>query len=467
MEERDVVIIGGGPAGYAAAIRLAQLGRKATLIEKETLGGTCLNRGCIPTMVLAKAVELLEAVKNGKDFGITFTDAAVDFTKLMARKSTVVKILVGGVRALVDAYGIELREGSAKFLSPFEIEVDGNDGLVRRLAAKKVIIATGSTAAKKDAQGGSDKTIDTRELLGLSAPPPSLVLLNGGFVGLTFATIFSHLGTKVTVIEESERLLPEIDAEIVDILQRELKKSKIRIITGARAARIENGADGEIDVEVEAKGERILVKAAFAVNGKREPNLDGLGLSVLGVELNERRGIATDAAMETSVKSIFAAGDVTMNHLWTPAAYMEGITAAENIAGSNSAIDYSTIPYWSSTIPPICGAGMTEEQARAQGYRVEVGRFPLAANGMATILGRRTGLAKVVTDARYGQILGVQVIGHHAPELVHEMLLAMKSELTAREIGSVFHTHPSLSEALWEAARVVDGTSIHSFSAKL
>jgi dihydrolipoamide dehydrogenase len=463
MEERDVVIIGGGPAGYAAAIRLSQLGRKATLIEKEALGGTCLNRGCIPTMVLAKAVELLEQAKSGKDYGITFADMAVNFETLSARKNTVIKILVGGVKSLMQAYNIELIDGTAQFESPLEIGVVCADGEQKRVAAKKVIIAAGTKAAQGmlpgDTTGGS---IDTQQLLELPAPPSSILILGGGFVGLTFATILSYLGTTVTLIEESETLLPEIDQEIVDILRKELKKNKIQVLLGARPVRLDNGP--ETGVEIETPGEKISVKAACIVRTGRLPSTDGLGLAGIGIELNEKGGILTDATMETSVKSVFAAGDITMEHMWTPVAYAEGVAAAENIAGRRTIMDYAAIPCWSNTIPAICGAGMTEAEATAKGYSVRVGRFSLAANGMATILGRRVGMIKVVTDAKYGQILGVHMVGHNAQELVHEVLVAMKSELTPKDIGNTFHVHPSLSEGFWEVMRAIDGESIHSFS---
>jgi len=461
MEKRDVVIIGGGPAGYAAAIRLAQLGRKACLVEKEALGGTCLNRGCIPTMVLAKAVEILETAKSGKDFGIAFPETAVDFGKLAARKGTIVKTLVGGIRSLLEAHRIEILEGKARFLSPREIEVVSSDGRAVRLAPDKVIVATGSAPARENLQGDGEGFIETQQLLGRLPPPPSAVILNGGLVGLTLASIFSRLGTRVTVIEEEGGFLSGFDGEIVDILQKELKKQKVNIIAGGRIAGIVR-EEGEIALEVETKAAKDVVRAALVVNGRRQACVEGLGLSAVGVELNGLGGIATSGAMETSVKSIFAAGDVTGDHLWTPAAYMEGIVAAENVAGIGSVVDYGGLPCWAHTSPPVCGAGMTEEEARAKGYEVQIGRFPLAANGMATILGRRTGMAKVISEGRYGQILGVQVIGFQATEIVQEVLLAMKGELTSREIGAVFHVHPSLIEAAWEAARALNGESIHS-----
>jgi dihydrolipoamide dehydrogenase len=464
MEQRDVIVIGGGPAGYAAAIRLAQLGTKATLIEKEALGGTCLNRGCVPTMVMAKAVEILEQARGAKDFGITLGDGAIDFEKLMGRKKMVTKIHVGGVRSLLEAYGIELIQGTGRLVSPSEMEITGIDGGQRRVTMKKTLIATGAVAAKATLPGDSGTSIDIERLLDVIDPPPSMIVVGGGPHALTLATIFSHLGTRVTVIEESERLLPEIDEEVVNMLLRELKKSKIEVVFGARSLRVAEGPDNEKALESVSNGAKINLKGACIVRTGRQANIDGLGLPEIGVKLNGQGGIMTDLFMETTAKSVFAAGDVTMNHLCTPVAYAEGITAAENMAGKGRAMSYSGVPQWSGTIPAVCGAGLTEAGARTKGYDVRVGRFPMAANGMATVLGRRVGMIKVVTDARYGQILGVHMVGHNAPELVHEVLLAMKSELTPQDVGAVFHVHPSLAEAFWDAVRAADGASINSFS---
>ncbi len=464
MAERDVIIVGGGPAGYAAAIRLAQLGRKATLVEKDTLGGTCLNSGCVPFMVLAKAVELLDMSKNGKDYGITFGETGVDFEKLTARRKIVTKIHVQGVKSLLEAYQTEVLQGSARFVSPSEIEVSMGDGRKERLRGTNIIIAAGTTAAPPNLPGDEAGSIDTNALLELPALPSSMVILGGGFVSLTLATILANLGSKVTVVEQSARLLPQIDEEIAGMLARELKKNKIQVLTGARPIRIADGPEGQREVEMELKGQTTKTAASVILRTGRLPDIDGLGLASLGVNLNEEGGVAADLFMETNLKSLFAAGDVTMRHMCTPVAYAEGLAAAENIVGKKTRMNYTAVPYWSNTIPAVCGAGLTEAEAIEKGHTVRVGRFPLAANAMATILGRRTGMVKIVTDARYGQILGVHVVGHNAQELVHEALLAMRSELTPKDIAAAFHVHPSLCESLWDASRAVDNESINSFN---
>jgi len=464
MERRDVIVLGGGPAGYSAAIRLSQLGKRVVLVEKEILGGTCLNRGCIPTMVRARAAELLEESRNARDFGITFAGTDLDYEKLGARRKMVSRIHVGGVKSLLEAQGIEVLYGQGRLASRTEVEVTDGAGEKSRLTAGSIIVATGTMAAPPRFAGDSGRTIDTQQLLEVPTLPSSIIIIGGGFLSLTFATIFSCLGAATTVIEESDVLLPEIDREITETLSRELKKNKIRVIRGARPMRIGAGPDNETEVEVETTEGIVRIGAARVVRTERLPNTDGLGLAEIGVALNERGGIKTNHLMETSVRSVFAAGDVTMNHLSTPAAYAQGLIAAENAAGNRISADQSAFPFWANTIPAVSGAGMTEEEAIARGYAVKIGRFPMAANGMATIMGRRTGMIKVIADARYGEILGVHMIGIRAPDLINEALVAMRNELTPREIGKVFHVHPSLFEALWDAMRSVDGESINSFS---
>jgi dihydrolipoamide dehydrogenase len=461
MEERDVVIIGGGPAGYAAAIRVSQLGGKATLIENDTLGGTCLNRGCIPTRSLARAAELLEMAKDAKNYGITYGDVSVDFTKMVARKDTVVKTLVTGVKHLINGNRVELLEGEGKLFSPSHVEVNLKEGSKRELRARKVIVATGSRC-KKTPFRGSGKVIDTTEALNLKELPKSILIVGGGFVGVTFATIFAKLGSQVTIVEEAPHILPQIDREIISIVERELKGNRIKLYTDTTVKKTEETKPGAVTVQVEAKGNpEILNTDCVLMAEAREANINGLGLDRTDVELSSKGGITTNAKMETNMPSILAAGDVTMEHMWTPVAYVEGIAAADNAMGLNKEVDYGAIPFWISTVPEIAAVGMTEEEARENGYTIRVGRFPFAANGMATILGQRTGMVKIIVDERYYQILGVHIVGPGATDLIAGAGLAIRLDVTPEDIGATLHAHPSLSEALWEAARDVTGEAIH------
>ncbi len=454
MEDRDVVIIGGGPAGYTAAIRVMQLGGKATIIEKDAIGGMCLNHGCIPTVALARAVELLEMGKNAKDYGITYKDMEVDFQRMMSKKETVVRTLVSGVKQMLEAYGVEVIEGTGKLISPSQIEVHLKDGTKKELKARKIIISTGSRYPKVPFSGGVEKVINPMEALKLKEIPKSMMIVGGGFIGSSLATIFSRLGTKVSVVEESSRLLPQIDKEIVTILEKEFKDNSIQIYPNTRVMSIVAGKKDDLSVLIDHKGDEVMIEAQYVLMSEgREANVEGLGLKEAGVSLNEKGGIAVNQQMETNVPGIYAVGDVTMEYLWTSVAYLGGITAAENAMGQNSKIDYKAIPYWTPTIPEISGVGMTEEEAVAEGYKVRVGRFPFAGNGMAAILGQRTGMVKVIKEERYGEVLGVHMIGPRTADLIAEAALAMKVEGTPGEIAKTFHVHPSLSEALWEATR--------------
>jgi dihydrolipoamide dehydrogenase len=454
MEDRDVVIIGGGPAGYTAAIRVTQLGGKATIVEKDTIGGICLNHGCIPTVALARAVELLEIGKNAKDYGINYGEAKVDFKRMMNKKEAVVRTLVSGVKQMLEAYGVEVIQGTGKLISPSVIETHLKDGTKKELKARKIVIATGSRYPKASFSGGMDKVINPIEAVKLNEIPKSIMIVGGGFIGTVFVTIFSKLGAKVTLMEELPRILPQVDKEIIFILEKEFKDNNVQLYSKARIKRIESGKEGDINILVEAKDEQVALKAqCVLMTESREANIDGLGLREIGVELNKKGGISVNERMETGVPGIFAAGDVTREHMWTTVAYFEGMTAAENALGQNSKIDYRAIPLWTHSIPEISCVGMTEEEAVARGYQVKVGRFPFAGNGMAAILGQRTGMVKVIKEQRFGEILGVHMIGPRTGDLIAEAALAMKLEGTPGEIAKAFHVHPSLSEALWEAAR--------------
>jgi dihydrolipoamide dehydrogenase len=466
MEERDVVIIGGGPAGYAAAIRVSQLGGKATLVEGDALGGTCLNRGCIPARVLARAAEFIEMGLRAKDYGVIFKEKEVDFAKLMARKDVVVKTLVGGIRLLLTGNQVEIVEGDARFIDSSTIGVALKDGTNRTISARHSIIASGSRSRKESVPGiAADRVLDPSDAFGLKEIPKSILVIGAGYVGVSLAAIFSRLGTKVTLLGESSRMLDGIDAEIVTAFERELKKNKVLYHSESGIAKVRDGGDGEMDIFLEKKGEEVKVSAQWILAAEaRDANTDGIGLEALGIGLDEKKGIVVNSRMESGVRGIYAAGDVTMKYMWTPVAYMEGIVAAENVMGKNSTMDYSTVPFWTNTIPGIAAVGLTEDEARGKGYEVRVGRFPFAGNGMATIMGERTGLVKIVAEKKYGQILGIHILGPGAADLIAEAALAMKLEITPEDIGAVLHVHPSLSEAFWEAARDVNGDTLHFVS---
>ena len=463
MEQRDLVIIGGGPGGYVAAIRARQLGGKVTLIEKDTLGGVCLNSGCLPTRAMVRGVEFIDLPKKAKDYGVNLGEVEIDFPKMVARKDTVVKTVVGGLSMLVEANGVEVLKGRGKLISASEVEVVLEDGTSSRIAAPKIIIATG-TSSKRPSVPGAERTITTEQALELTEIPRSMLIVGGGAIGFTFATIFSKLGTSVTVTEESAQILPGVDGEIVSMLEKELRRAKIQLYTEASIKEIGAGEGDENNIVLSVKGEETTLNAQYILAAEeREANVEGLGLDKVGIKVN-RGHIEVNNHMETGVGGILAAGDITGEPMLAHVAFTEGRVAAENALGKKSEIDYTAVPRCINTIPEIASVGLTEDEALAQGHQLRIGRFPFAANGVATIFGERTGIIKVVTETEYQRILGVHIIGPRATDLIPEATLAMRLEATSHEISSTIHAHPSLSEALMESALDVTGDTLHFMS---
>jgi dihydrolipoamide dehydrogenase len=463
MEQRDLIIIGGGPAGYVAAIRARQLGAKVALIEKDTLGGICLNHGCIPVRALMRGTEFLDLPKKAKDYGVDYGAVEVDFTRMMSRKDTIIRTVVGGVELLMKANEIEVFKGMGRLLSPSEVEVLQEDGSTSQISAPKVIIATGASLQKPDVPGG-EGVITTEQALQFTEVPRSLLVVGGGSIGFAFATIFSKLGASVTVIERSPQILPGVDREIVSLLERELRKEKIPVLTDARIKEVGEGEGGESNVVLSVDEEDLTLTAQYILAAEGwVASIEGLGLDTAGVKLSDG-GIEVNNRMETGVDGIFVAGDVAGEPMLAHVAFAEGRVAAENALGKQSEIDYSAVPRCINTTPEIAGVGLTEDEAVARGHQVQIGRFPFAANGVATVLGERSGTVKIISEEKYGQILGVHIIGPRATDLIAEAALAMKLDATPAEISSTIYAHPSLSEALMEAALDVTGDALHFFS---
>jgi dihydrolipoamide dehydrogenase len=465
MEERELLVIGGGPAGYIAAIRASQLGGKVTLIEKDTLGGTCLNHGCIPTRALVRGVEFLELARRAKDYGVSYGEVSVDLPKMLARKDIVIRTLVAGVELLLRGNSVEVLKGKGKLLSGSEVMVELEGGERKVIRARRIIIATGSKSKRPSIPGGDGTGVLTPETgLKLSEIPKSMVIVGGQDIGFALATIFSRLGTKVTILERSAQILPSVDKEIVSSFAKELKRDGIRVFTTAKLSRIEEGEQGEKNILVDLEEEQITLTSQYLLLAEdREAHIDELGLGQAGVE-TDANGIVVNGRMETNIPGILAAGDVTGRQRLAHIAYAQGKTAAENALGRQVEMDYKVIPRALSTLPEIASVGLTEDEAAAEGYQVKVGKFPFAANAMATILGERAGLIKLVAEARYNQILGVHIIGPHASDLIAEAALLMKMEGTSQEMSSTIHSHPTLPEALMEAAMDVTGETLHFLS---
>jgi dihydrolipoamide dehydrogenase len=462
MADRDLVIIGAGPGGYVAAIKAAQLGGKVTLIEKEELGGTCLNWGCIPTKALLRGVEVLESVEGGKDFGIQVSGVSVDFSKLMARKDKAVKTLVSGVAGLMKTNGIEVIKGKAKLASPQKIQVMDEKGGTTVLEARKVILATGSVSARLPIPGAQlPGVIDSNGALQLTRVPESMVIIGAGPIGLEFGTIFAALGARVTIIEMLPQILPTEDAEIASSLDKSLRRFKIQTLIHSQVKEILEGADGKRKVvALTGEGEKSFDAEVVLVAVGRRPNLEDLGVEENGLR-SSKKGIEVNAKMETNIPGVYAIGDVTGQWLLAHFASAQGEVAAENALGHDVQLDSRVIPRCVYTLPEVASVGLTEKEGQEAGYDLRIGRFPFAASGKAAVLGERTGFVKIIAEAQYGEVLGVHIFGPHATDLIGEAVLAMRLEGTAQDIAQAIHPHPTLTEALKEAALDVEGISLH------
>jgi len=462
MAEKEILIIGGGPGGYVAAIRAAQLGGTVTLVEKNELGGTCLNWGCIPTKALLRGVELLEALEGSKDFGIQVGEISVDFSRLMARKDRAVKTLVSGVGGLMKANGITVVKGQAKFISPQEIEVLEEQGGKVTYRARKIILATGSISADLPVSGAKGPgVIDSNGALQLTQVPESMVIIGAGPIGLEFGTIFAALGSKVTILEMMDQILPSEDPEVASALEKSLRRFKIQTQTNCRVKEISEGSKGKRKVVATTGEDEKVFEAQYILMAVgRKANREGLGLAAAGVQCNPN-GIAVNERMETNVPGIYAIGDVTGQWLLAHFAMAQGSVAAENALGHEARLDRRVVPRCVYTLPEVASVGMTEKEAQAAGYELKTGRFPFAGNGKATILGERNGFVKMVAEAKYGEILGVHIFGPHATDLIGEAVLSMHLEGTAADMARAIHPHPTLAETLMEAALDADGMAVH------
>ena len=464
-ENYDVAIIGAGPGGYVAAIRASQLGGKVVVIEKDELGGTCVNRGCIPTKALLASAQLLDSLKKGSEFGIKSGEVCVDFSIIVKRKERIVKQLVSGIGQLFKSYGVEVIRGKGKLTERIkdkliEIKIEKEDGSEEKVTAKKLIIATGSYPAQIPGISIDGRDVITSdEALELEEVPASLLIVGGGVIGVEFASIFNSLGSKVTIVELLPRIIPTEDEEISEELKKFLVKSGIEVNTEVKVREIvsANGKKRAIIETSRGKEEKIAHKVLIATG--RKPYTEGLGLEKTGIGLDKGR-ILVNERMETNLPGVFAIGDVVGGVLLAHVASGEGIVASENAMGNQSKIDYRVIPNCIYSIPEVASVGLSEERAKEMGYEVAVGRFPFLANARATILGERVGMVKIVADRRNNEILGVHIVGPDATELIGEASLAIKARVTTKDLERMIHAHPTLSEAIFEAAHDVHGEAI-------
>ncbi|MCL1885729.1 MAG: dihydrolipoyl dehydrogenase [Dehalococcoidia bacterium] len=448
----DIAVIGGGPAGYSAAVQASKTGARVVLVEKAVLGGTCLNHGCIPTKTMLHSANLLRSMQTSTRFGVVCDNSTLDIEKLKGRCDEVISILHSSMAQLLEEHKIDNLTGKASFHSPYDIEIQTSDGAITMLHAAKIIIASGSAPQILNVQCGDNPNIlYSHDLLELKFIPARLVIIGGGAIGLELATIMHSAGSQVSVVEIAPHILPYEDAEITSVLERALKRDGIQIYTNSTVHKIESGAtDGKVYFN-NAGVETSLDTEAFCVCIGQQPEFAHLGLDAAGVICDER-GIKVDAYMRTNVPHIYAAGDVTGISMLAYVATAQGRIAALNAIGRNEGIDYTAIPHCVFTTPEVASVGLDEKEALANGIAVRILRSSMASNPYATIQGERRGFVKLVIEASNGKLLGAQLVGSGAASLISECALAVKMGATARDMSHTLHPHPSLAEALQEAA---------------
>jgi dihydrolipoamide dehydrogenase len=453
----DVVVIGAGPGGYVAAIRAAQLGLKTAVVERKYWGGVCLNIGCIPAKALLHTADLLEEAREGKRFGVVAQQVALDWGAAMQSKDRVVKVSSSGVSFLMKKNKIDTYNGSARLAGRGGIQVTGDDGKQTNLSAKNVIVATGARPRELPQVGAifdEDRILSSTGALELKEVPKSLLIIGASAIGCEFASMYRAFGSEVTLVEALPRIVPVEDEEISAELTKAFTKRGIKVMAGAKFTGVDRsesqivativGADGK---EQKIQAERMLMGIGIA------PNTSGFGLEEAGVALDQKGFIKVDSMMRTNVEGIYAIGDCAATGPWLAhKASAEGIVAAEQIAGHHPpAIDYVKVPSCTYCNPEIASIGLTEANAREQGYDVKVGKFPFSANAKARILGESVGFTKIVADKKYDEVLGIHIIGPHATELIAEGGVALTHEATAESLMRTIHAHPTLYEALGQA----------------
>jgi dihydrolipoamide dehydrogenase len=463
-ENYDVVVIGAGPGGYVAAIRAAQLGQKTAIVDKQWLGGVCLNVGCIPSKALLKNAEVAHTLRErGKEFGFSFDNLKLDYGVAVKRSRQVSDRLVKGVGFLMKKNNIAVHMGSAHLPKPGVVTVTGADGTTTELSAKNIIVATGASVAVPSGwEVDGERIVTYLEAILQESLPKSVVVIGAGAIGVEFATVWNSYGVEVTIVEMLPHLVPLEDEEVSKELEKSFKKRGINFLTSHRVEKIE-AFKTKVKVTVSSGEESKVLEAdqALVAIGFR-PNSKGLGLEELGVKLSERGFIEIDERMATNVKGIWAIGDVTGKLMLAHVGSAMGIICAENIAGAETiTLDYEMMPRATYCQPQVASFGLTEAQAKERGYDVKIGRFPFQANGKALGLGDYAGWVKLVVDGKYGEVLGAHMIGPEVTELLPELTLAHMMELTPHEIARNVHAHPTLTEVLMEAAHGAEGSPIH------
>ncbi len=462
----DAIVVGGGPGGYTAAIRLAQLGRRTLVVEKDSLGGVCLNWGCIPSKALISAAATVDRIRRAGEMGIDAGEPAIDMVRTQAWKAGIVERLTGSVGSLIRANGGEVANGTARLLDARTVEVRAADGSVaRHTASQGIVLATGARLAELPGFApDGERILTARHVVDIDRVPASMLVIGGGVVGLELGMMLQRLGTRLTVVEASDGLLPGVDRELVRVVERRLRARGAEVLTGAKALGWEPRGEGAA-VSVEAAGavrtvevERVLVAVGF------RPWTQGLGLDSAGVRVDARGHVAVDDGLRTSAPGVWAVGDLVGAPYLAHKAFREAEVAAEVIAGRRVRLDGYAMPAVVFTDPEVAQVGLTEAEARARGGEVRVGRFPFSASGRAMALGETEGFVKVVADAE--RILGVGIVGPEAGELIAEAAFALEMVAAPEDVAMTIHPHPTLSESVGEAFRHLLGEAVHVLNRK-
>ena len=458
----DLVVLGSGPGGYVTAIRASQLGMKVAIVERESLGGICLNWGCIPTKALLKSAQVFEYINHAADYGITTSEAKADFDAVVKRSRGVADGMSKGVQFLMKKNKIEVIMGTGKVKAGNKLEVKGADGSQKELSAKHIVIATGARSRElPNLKQDGKKVIGYRQAMVLPQQPKSMVVVGSGAIGVEFAYFYATMGTKVTIVEFMEHVVPVEDEDVSKQLLRSLKKTGIDIMTSSSVESVDTSGSGcKVQVKTASGMQTIECDIVLSAAGV-VANIENIGLEEVGIKTDKGK-IVVDEYYNTSVKGYYAIGDVVPGQALAHVASAEGIICVEKIAGQHvEPLDYNNIPGCTYCSPEIASVGYTEKAAKAAGYELKIGKFPFSASGKASAAGAKDGFVKLIFDAKYGELLGAHMIGANVTEMIAEIVVARKLETTGHEMIKAVHPHPTMSEAIMEAAADAYGEVIH------
>jgi len=458
----DIIVIGSGPGGYVAAIRASQLGFKTAIIEREALGGICLNWGCIPTKALLKSAQVFEYLNHAAEYGIKVNGGEADFNAIVKRSRGVADGMSKGIQFLMKKNKIDVIMGTAKIKKGGKIDVKAADGSSKEYSAKHTILATGARSRElPNLPQDGKKIIGYRQAMNLQNQPKSMVVVGSGAIGVEFAYFYNAIGTKVTIVEFMDRIVPVEDEEVSKQLEKSLKKAGINILTKSEVQSVDTkGELSKVSIKTEKGTETIEAEIVLSAVGI-SPNIENLGLEEVGVKTEKGR-VVVDDFYKTSVDNVYAIGDIVKGQALAHVASAEGITCVEKIKGLHvDPIDYNNIPGCTYCTPEIASVGLTEKAAKDAGYEIKVGKFPFSASGKASAAGAKDGFVKVIFDAKYGEFLGAHLIGTNVTEMIAEVVVARKLETTGHEVLKAIHPHPTMSEAIMEAVADAYGEVIH------